>query len=468
MADTGNARQVRRVLLITLVLNLAVAAGKILIGLTTGALAITADGLHSIVDGSGNVVGLIATRYSAQPPDDEHPYGHSRYETLAALVIGALLLLTAWEVVQGVLERLGGGEPPTLTPLAFAVMIGTLVINIGVNRYQVGEGNRLNSQILLADAANTGADIFVTLSVIVSMALVTLAGWGWADVVAAMLVTVLIGRAALKILRKTGSILVDRAPYSPHELAEQVLEVPAVTNVVRVRSRGSTDAAHIDVDVQVAPEMTAGQTSAISDAIRNHLKNQLPGVTEVEVHFAPNEPADPDYALLARAQADGLALTTHEVVVSDSPQGKVLEMHVEVPPGQTLADAHEQVSQLEQAVKAHVPELADVVTHIEPALTDTSNAAADSGVLQESQMVQTRVLQELEQHYPDLDWHQVNVYPLEGGFALNMHVTLPSQMSVEAAHRIAENVEILLRTNVPLVERVTIHTEPAEPVAVPR
>jgi cation diffusion facilitator family transporter len=186
-----------------LILDLGVATGKIIIGLATGALAITADGLHSIIDSSGNVVGLIATRMADRPPDDDHPYGHGRYETLAALVIGALLLVTAWEIIRGAIERLSGGEPPEITPLAFVVMLGTLITNLFVSRYQIREGHRLQSQVLLADAANTSADVFVTLSVLASMVLIVTLGWGWADIVAALIITVLIGKAAWQVLSQT-------------------------------------------------------------------------------------------------------------------------------------------------------------------------------------------------------------------------------------------------------------------------
>jgi cation diffusion facilitator family transporter len=453
-------QQIRRVLLITLMLNLGVAAAKIVIGLLTGALAITADGLHSIIDSSGNIIGLIAMRFAAQPPDDEHPYGHSRYETLAALVIGVLLLITAWEIGKGAVERLSGGEPPELTPLAFVVMITTLLINVLVNRYQVRQGRRLESQVLLADAANTGADIFVTLSVLLSMVLVVLLGWAWADIVAALIVTALIGQAALNILRQTGRVLVDTAPYAPEQLADRVLEVPAVERVLRVRSRGSQEAAHVDVDVQVAPEMTAEQTAAIGAAIRSHLQQHVEGIREIEIHFEPDTTRDTNYALLARAQADALNLKTHEVFVSECEQGQVLEMHVEVPPGQTLVAAHKQVSQLEQAVKETLPALAAVVTHIEPAAQDLPNPVIDTGVITASRRLEYRVRQLLDQYAPELDWHQLQVYPLPEGFAVSMHVTLPPQMAVEAAHRLAEHTEMLLRTELPQIERVTIHTEP--------
>lgn len=454
--------QIRRVLIVTLVLNLMVATGKIFIGLMTGALAVTVDGLHSIMDSSGNIVGLIAIRVVARPPDESHPYGHSRYETLAALLVGLLLLLTAWEIVRGAIDRLGGGEPPQITALAFGVVLATLVVNLLVNRYQVREGRRLESQILLADAAHTGADVLVSLSVLVSMALVALLGWDWADVAAALLVTVLIGRAAVKILRQTGRVLVDAAPYTSEQIIEQVQQVPAVDHVLRARSRGAVDAAHIDVDVQVAPEMTAGQSAAITEAIRAQLQQHFGGISEVEVHFVPDETRAPDYALLARAHADALALTTHEVVTSDSPRGKVLEMHVEVPSDQTLAHAHEQVSLLEQAVKRDLPEIADVVTHIEPAPTEVSSPRLDTATFRHRQRVELEIRHVLSQHYPDLDWHQVHVYATQGGFAVSMHVVLPPQMTVEAAHRVAENTETLLRAQIPQIERVTIHTEPPE------
>ncbi len=158
--------QVRRVLLVTLILNVAVAAGKILVGTLSGAISITADGIHSLIDGSSNVLALAANRIAGKPPDEDHPYGHRRYETIAALGIGLLLLFTAYEIITSALERLQTGETPELTPLTFAVMIATLTVNLFVSRYERREGERLRSELLIADSANTGAVVFVTLSVL--------------------------------------------------------------------------------------------------------------------------------------------------------------------------------------------------------------------------------------------------------------------------------------------------------------
>lgn len=460
MAQADPTRiQVRRVLLITLVLNLLVAVGKIVLGFVSGALAITADGFHSLTDGTGNVAGLIANHYAAQPPDENHPYGHRRFETMGALLIGALLLLTALEMGRGVLDRLSNPEPPVLSTVTFVVMGTTLLINIGVSRYQIREGKRLQSEILLADARNTHADVYVTSSVILSTALVMLTGWAWLDLVAALAVCGLIARAAWQILRETGRVLVDTAPYTPEQIVSLLHGVPQVIEIVRARSRGPLDAALIDIDVKVAPELTAVQTNAIAYAIRQRLNSQLSGLAEVEVHFAPHKPSAGDPALTARAYADALGLATHEVQVGQDRSGTVLEMHVEVPPGQTLQEAHEAVSQLESDLKRRLVHIDRVVTHIEPA-QPAPPVAADAELNAEAQALEAEARALLTAQQPDVHWHEFRARPTEEGCALTLHAALPSALSIEEAHRIAEDAETALRAALPRLSRVTIHTEP--------
>jgi cation diffusion facilitator family transporter len=457
MQLTDTRQQVRKVLLTTLALNFIVALGKIIIGALSGSLAISADGIHSLIDGSSNVVAIVANTIAGKPADAEHPYGHRRFETLAALTIGALLVLTAWEIVRGAIDRLTNGGELDLSPITFAVLIGTLIVNLFVSRYERREGERLRSELLLADAANTGADVFVTLSVLGSTILAAAFGWTWVDPLAALIIVVLIGRAALQVLRQTGSVLVDTAPYSPAELTELVERVPAVLHVARARSRGPADAAQIDIDVEVAPETTADHTAAIADAIRETLENRLGDIAEVEVHFVPKNGNAPDYALTARARADALGLSTHEVRVTDTPHGKVLEMHVEVPPGQTLGAAHEQVTQLESKVRASLPDVAEVVTHIEPALTDSEEYEARS-----AELIKKQAANLLRSHYPSKNWHNLRVTPYDGGYALSLHITLPAETSLEEAHSLAETAELLLRSEIDDLRRATIHTEPPD------
>ena len=453
-------KQVRFALIVTLVLNLVVAFGKIGLGFATGALAITADGFHSLSDSAGNIAGLFANWAASRPPDNNHPYGHRRFETMAALLIGGLLLLTAWEMVQGVIDRIRNTVTPEITPLTLAVLVGTLLVNIGVSTYQIRVGKRLNSEILLADAKNTSADVFVTLSVIISTVIVSLTGWAWVDIAAAAIVIVLIVKAAWEIVSQTGQVLVDTAPYSPEEITSLIADVPNVNGVYRARSRGSSDAVHIDVDVRVAPEMTTEQHNSITYAIRKRLQERLKGVAEVQVRFVPYHPAGRDAAMTARAYADARGLSTHEVQLAREERGTVLEMHVEVPSRQTLEQAHDAVSKLESDVTNALPEINRVVSHIEPA-QDKYTAQDNTQSLRRSAAIEAQADTLLNERYPEVGWHNLAARSVNShGFALNLHATLPAQMSVEDAHEMAEAAETLLRGSIPELARVTIHTEP--------
>lgn len=451
----SNRQQVEQVLGITLILNLIVAIGKIGVGLVSGALAITADGVHSLTDSAGNIAGLIAIRIADRPPDDDHPYGHRKFETLSALLIGGLLLLTAWEMVQGIIGRLTESEAPTLTPLTFAILVSTLIINIFVSRYQIRRGQQLKSQILLADAKNTRADVYVTLSVIVSMGMVAL-GFAWMDLVVALIVAGLIFKSAWEIVSQTTSVLVDTAPYSPEFLCNVLSDIPSIHRIVRARSRGTVDDALIDIDVQVAREMTADHTAAITTAIRDQLHAKLDGISEVEVHFVPDPIDDQDYVLMARACADALGLSTHEVIITDNHEGKVLECHVEVSPQQTLGDAHEQVSQLEAELVSQLGDVTRVVTHIEPAQPANEPTLESPRVI----AIQNQAQSLLTEHFAHIDWHDWQTNACYHGFNLNVHATLSPLMTIESAHAIAESAETLLRGQIHELSRITIHTEP--------
>ena len=461
ITQISNQDEVRQVLVVTLLLNVTVAVCKILIGAWSGVLSVSADGVHSLVDASSNVIALVAHRLATRPPDEDHPYGHRRFETVAALGIGAFLLLTAFELITVALDRLHqGGSAPVIAPVTFVVMLATLGVNLFVTTYELRAARRLGSELLVADAAHTRSDVFVSVSVLVSMACVALFRWSWADIVTTVVIVGFILHAAWEVLSKTGRVLVDTAPYPPDQLSAWVEALPSVEHVIRARSRGSLDAAQVDIDLQVSPEMTAAQTQAISDAIRDELALKIRGLAEVEVHFVPVTDRPADYALLARARADALGLTTHEVYVRDGEEGKVMEMHVEVPPGQTLGKAHEQVTQLEADLRSRLPEVEEVITHIEPAISEKAASPSD----QRSAMTtfQGQVMDLLNTHYPQADWHNIEIFPTVSGFTLAMHVTLPAQISVEAAHQIAESAEVLLRAHLPLIERVTIHTEPPD------
>jgi divalent metal cation (Fe/Co/Zn/Cd) transporter len=241
----------------------------------------------------------------------------------------------------------------------------------------------------------------------------------------------MIGYAAIGILRQTSRVLVDAAPYSPEEIKEALGDVDGVQTLGRARSRGTVDAAHIDLEIHISPQMNAAQIRAIIERVRQRLNDRLAGHLDIDIEPLVGTNEATDAALIVRVTADLYGLTTHEI----QRHGPELELHVEVPPGQTLADAHTQVSAFETAIQEALPDIDRITTHIEPSvsldnqpeaqLPDRLVAVADS------------ILALLQKHYPHIGWHDLRLRPTVPGFALAVHATLPPQITVEAAHPVA-------------------------------
>ncbi len=450
-------RQVRGVLWRVLALNLLVALTKVIVGLMGGILAMVADGFHSFMDTSSNFVSIAAVTLAGRPPDDSHPYGHRRFETMATLTIGGLLLVAAWEILKDAVNRLFSGSPAVVSPLSFVVMLGTMAINLVVTVYEASRAERLHSDVLLTDSAEHRIDLIISLSVLVGLAATAL-GYPWMDTLVALFIVALIVWTAFNILYKTTQVLVDAAPIDPAQIRRIVQDVPGVDDILRVRSRGPADTILTDIDIQVEPATTADRASAIASEIASRIKSNVSGISEVQVHFAPHHDGPQNSTLVARAAADALGLSIHEVTEILTSQGVVLEMHVEVPPDLSLAAAHREVTELERRVREALPGVNNVITHIEPA------SGQPGAVIQTAKAVSQRdqALAIATSLYPDAHWHDATIRPVMGGYAMTIHCWLSGDVSVQEAHTIAEHVETQIRASLPQIQRVTIHTEPPE------
>ena len=286
---TPAAQRTRRIVLVLaviLVLNLAVAIAKLAYGLHAHALSIQADGLNSALDSASNIIGIIGVLVSGRPPDANHPYGHRKYETFAALAVALTMFVGCWEIATAALERLRHPQLAHITSTGFVVLLVTIVINIFVTLYERREGERLRSEMLTADAAHTGSDVFASLLVMASF-VATRYGITWADVAAAALVVVLVLRAGFAVLKGTLSTLADERRMDPQLVEAAALEEPGVLEVHNVRSRGPLDDVHVDLHVLVDPAMPIADAHAIGHAVELRLRDRWPGFTDVVVHVEP-------------------------------------------------------------------------------------------------------------------------------------------------------------------------------------
>ncbi len=240
-----NRSQVRRVLLITLVLNLFVMILKTAVGIATGSLSLQADALHSVTDSANNILGLVTNRFSSPKPDREHPYGHQKFEALGALGIAAFLGIACFEILQGAISRLvTGGISVKISLGELSLLIVVLGVNIFVAVYEGRVGRKIHSPILIADGKHTMSDIWVTLLVIVGLVGVWQAEvfnfpqLQWLDVILAFPVALLVFRSGWEVLQDNLPWLVDEIAIAPEVIYSMVMEVPGVVNCHDIASRG--------------------------------------------------------------------------------------------------------------------------------------------------------------------------------------------------------------------------------------
>lgn len=279
-------KAVGRVLRTVLVLNLAIAAAKILFGYLTGTLSILSDGFHSLTDGLSNVVGLVGIHLANKPPDPDHPYGHRKYETIASIGIAVLLLLVIVELVRNAFVRLSHPEAPEITAASFAVMIATLAVNIAVVRYERRTGERLASEILLADAKHTTSDMFTSLAVIAALIGVRL-GFPALDPLAAFGVAVFIARAGYEIARDASGILSDHKVIAEQDIRDVVMAIDGVVDCHHIRTRGSTDHVFLDLHIWLDPALTLGAAHALSHEVKGRLMARYPQIADAIIHVEP-------------------------------------------------------------------------------------------------------------------------------------------------------------------------------------
>lgn len=281
-------KNIKRILILTLALNWLVALAKIIYGLVTKCTSMTADGFHSVSDGTSNIIGLIGIRLASQPKDYDHPYGHKKYETLFSMGIAILLLIVCFNILKQGINRIINPVTPDVTIESFIIMIITLGINFFVMNYEYKKGRELNSDILISDSIHTKADIFTSLSVILSLILIK-SGFTLIDPIITFIICFFIAEAAFQILKSSSKVLCDTvAIINTKKISNIVLDIKGVKTCHKIRTRGRPDDINVDLHVQVNPDMHIDTAHKISYAIEEAIKKNIPQVTDVVVHIEPS------------------------------------------------------------------------------------------------------------------------------------------------------------------------------------
>ncbi|MHB1003746.1 MAG: cation diffusion facilitator family transporter [Thermoleophilia bacterium] len=276
-------------LILVLVANFAVALAKGLVGMRVDSISMVADAFHSLMDGSSNIIGLIGVTLATRPRDETHLYGHAKFETFASIGIVVLLLVTAVQIVESVISRVGGElVPPDASPIAFATMGATMMVNIFISVYERRQGARLSSTFLVADSRHTMSDVYVSFSVIASL-VAAYFGLAIVDIIVGGIIAGAIVVAARRIMKDASTVLLDRAALDPQSVSDVCLDVnePGIIGCHKIRTRGSESGYWIDLHLLVEAEMPTRESHRIASVVERRLKDEYGDGTDVVIHIEP-------------------------------------------------------------------------------------------------------------------------------------------------------------------------------------
>jgi cation diffusion facilitator family transporter len=446
-----------RVAAISIFASAAMAAAKLAVGIAIGSLALISDALHSVIDMVATIITWAVVRVSDRPADDEHHYGHGKFESLSALGITALLYVLAGGILVESWSRLSErAPPPTLSAIPFIVLVIEIAVNFWRARALHRAARETRSQALAADALHFASDMFGSFAVIAGLILAGLGFW-WGDAAAAIAVALIIGLLGVKMTRATVETLLDRAPEGVSEKAMAAIKTaPGVVDVERLRVRMVGSTYFIDAIVQVPRTYPIDRVEKIKRMAQAAVSKAL-GDADLTFTAVPvardNESVRERIMVIARNSA----LAIHHVTVHDLGGRLTVSIDLEVDGDMPLTAAHDIAHELERNIRDEFGEDVEIDIHVEPLEPELplgTDAAPDR--VETIKAALARFAADGAIH----DVHNVRVRNTEAGEIVNFHCRAAPSMSVIKVHENVDEIERALRRAFPTVKRVISHAEP--------
>jgi cation diffusion facilitator family transporter len=436
---------------------------KIAVGVTTGSLGILSEAAHSALDLIAAVITFFSVGVSDKPADADHQYGHGKVESFSAFLETALLLLTcAWVVYEAVLRLFYRHVEIEPSIAAFLVMAFSMVVDWWRSRALGRIANKYDSQALEADALHFSTDIWSGGVVILGLLLVLLGRIyhvGWlrdADPIAALCVAGVVVYVSWRLARRTIDALLDAAPAGVRsQIYDAISHVEGVLEVDRIRIRRAGNRYFADLAVGLARSVTFQRSEQLVAAVTAAVHGVLPDA-DVTVQPLPRAQGSENTFDRIRAVAMRRNLNVHDISVQEVDDKLHVEQHIELDERMSLKDAHDQVTELEAEMRSDVPEIADIVTHIEsePATIERPEELLSDANLE-------RRLKIVAEQFPEiLDVHDFILKRVRGRLYLSCHCTLSDDLSLSRVHDIQTELEIRFKQAAPELFRVLIHPEP--------
>jgi cation diffusion facilitator family transporter len=434
-------------------------AVKLVAGLFAGSLGLLAEAAHSGTDLVAALLTLYAIRVAVRPPDESHNYGHGKAEHLAALGESSFLILVSgvlgWQAVTRLVSD--GAHHVDAAWWTFLVLVVVIAVDASRTLVSLRAARALHSAALASNALHFGSDLAGSFAVLLGLVFVA-AGEPKADAIAALVVAVLVMLAAARLAADSVQVLMDRADVDSQLAVRRGLEgLHDDVELRRVRARHAAGRHFVDLVVAITPDAGLAQAHTTADAIEEAVRRELPDA-DVVVHV---EPADARGDLRERTTVAALSVPNvrevHNVRVMHVGDHYELSLHVKLPRNLSLGEAHAAVEQLEEAVRAAVPEISRVHTHIEP-LARTDWASKPSG---EEVAAARDAINDIVRRFTGSPARDVTFRDGESGRVALVTVELPAEQPLPSAHRRAGDIEEAVRERCPDLADVVVHTQPA-------
>jgi cation diffusion facilitator family transporter len=453
----------QRVALYSVLVAIVITVFKFIVGFLSGSLGILSEALHSSLDLVASIVTLFSVRVSDKPADADHQYGHGKIENFSAFIETALLLLTClwivWEAIHRLFFHSVEVEPSLWAVLVMSVSI---MLDSWRSRSLKRVADKYQSQALQADALNFATDIWSSSAVIAGLGFVWVGrhyNVPWlakADPISALCVAGVVVSVSWRLARQTLDALLDAAPTGVRiALIAQVRSVPGVLGIERVRIRKAGSRYFADVAVGLARNVTFQASDVVVSEVRQRIHNLL-GDSDVLVNAVPRALITESTFDRIRAASLRNNLTVHDISVQDLEGDIHVELHVELDEKMLLIAAHDRVTALEADIRAHVPEITSILTHIEsePATIETSDAIVEDHELEEK-------LKAIGAAFPEVvDVHEIILKRVREHIFLSCHVTMQDNLPLSRVHEVQTGLEMQFKLEAPQLFRVLIHPEP--------
>jgi len=437
---------------------------KLFVGVTTGSLGILSEAAHSGLDLVASILTFFSVRVSDKPADADHQYGHGKVENFSAFVETGLLLLTCvWIIYEAVLRIFFHHIEIEPSIAAFAVMVFSMIVDWWRSRALGRIANKYASQALEADALHFSTDIWSAGVVVLGLALVLVGRTyhiSWladADPIAALFVAAVVVSVSWRLARRTIDALLDAAPAGVRsQIYDAVSRVDGVLEVDRVRIRRAGNRYFADLAVGLARSVTFQRSGQLVSAVTESVRRVLPDA-DVTVQPLPRAQRTENIFDRIRAVATRRNLNVHDISVQDLAGQLHVEQHIELDERMTLKDAHDQVTELEADMRQDVPEISEILTHIEsePATIERPEELVGDAELEHR-------LKAVAAQFPEiLDVHDFVFKRVRGRLYLSCHCTLSDSLSLSRVHDIQTELEIRFKQDAPELFRVLIHPEPS-------